>query len=102
MVVSAAQSVLKYSDRMKKKYLSLVRRLGKNHSIVSIIRTLIEIIYTMLSGDKEFIDRIDSLTERKIVAMRSKAVRPSIIREIEDLMDDLMNARNEGQKKDQH
>ena len=30
----------------------------------------------MLSRGTEFIDRIDALTERKMVAMRSRAVRP--------------------------
>jgi len=99
ILVNAAHSVIKYSTRMKKKYLSLVRRLGRNRAIVAIARTLIEIIYTMLSRGTEFIDRIDALTERKMVAMRSRAVRPSKARAIEDLMNDLMNVRNERQKR---
>ena len=37
ILVNAAHSVIKYSDRMKKKYLSLVRRLGKNRAIVAIV-----------------------------------------------------------------
>jgi hypothetical protein len=53
----------------------------------------------MLSGGTEFIDRIDVLTERKMVAMRSRAVKPSKERAIEDLMSDLMNVRNERQKR---
>ena len=61
------------------------------------LRTLIETIYTMLSG--EFIDRIDALTERKMVSMRSRAIRPSKARAIEDLMSDLMFVINERQKR---
>ena len=76
ILVNAAHSVIKYSDRMNRKYLSLVRRLGKNRAIVAIVSILIETIYTMLSRGTEFIDRIDALTERKMVAMRSRAVRP--------------------------
>ena len=99
ILVNAAHSAIKYSTRMKKKYLSLVRRLGKSRAIVAIARILIEIIYTMLSRGTEFIDRIDALTERKMVAMRSRANRPSKARAIEDLMNDLMNVRNERQKR---
>ena len=98
ILVNAAHSDIKYSTRMKKKYLSLARRLGKSRAIVAIARTLIETIYTMLSGGTEFIDRIDVLTERKMVAMRSRAIRPSKARAIEDIMNDLMNVRNERQK----
>ena len=76
ILVNAAHSVVKYSERMKRKYLSLVRRLGKNRAIVAIARILIETIYTMLSSGTEFIDRIDPLTGRKMVAMRSRAVKP--------------------------
>ena len=99
ILVNAAHSVIKYSDRIRRKYLSLLRRLGKSRAIVAIARILIEIIYTMLSRGTEFIDRIDALTERKMVAMRSRAIRPSKARAIEDLMNDLMNVRNERQKR---
>ena len=84
---------------MRRKYLSLVRRLGKNRAIVAIARTLIEIIYTMLSRGTEFIDRIDALTEIKMAAMRSRAVRPSKVRAMEDLMNDIMDVRKERQKR---
>ncbi len=70
ILVNAAHSLIKYSEGMKRKYLSLVRRLGKNRAIVAIARILIETIYTMLSSGTEFIDRVDTLTERKMVAMR--------------------------------
>ena len=99
ILVNAAHSVIKYSERKRSKYLSLVRRQGKNRAIVAIARTLIEIMYTMLSRRTEFVDRIDALTERKMVAMRSRAIRPSNIRAIEDRMNDLMNVRKERQKR---
>ena len=40
ILVNAAHSVIKYSERMKRKYLSTVRRLGKNRAIVAIARIL--------------------------------------------------------------
>ena len=55
--------------------------LGKNRAIVAIARILMETIYTMLSRGTEFTDRIDPLTERKMGAMRSRAVKPSQIQE---------------------
>ena len=50
-MVNAAHSVVKYSERIRRKYLRLVRRLGKNRAIVAIARILIETIYTMLSRE---------------------------------------------------
>ena len=76
IMVTAAHSVIKYSDRLKRKYLSIVKRLGKNHAIVAIARILIGTIYIMLKNGREFIDRIDALTERKMVSMRSRASKP--------------------------
>jgi uncharacterized protein (DUF934 family) len=84
---------------MRRKYLSLVRRLGRNRAIVAIARILIETIHTMLTRGKEFIDRIDALTVRKMVAMRSRAVRPSKARAIGDLMNDIMEVRKKRQKR---
>ena len=99
ILVNAAHSVIKYSERMKSKYLSLVKRLGKNRAIVAIARILIETIYTMLTNDTEFIDRIDALTERKMAAMRSRAVKPSNICTIEDRMNELRNVQKERRKR---
>ena len=99
ILMNAAHVVIKYSRKMKNRYLSLVRRFGRNRAIVAIARILIEIIYKMLSGGTEFIDRIDALTERKMVSMRSRAIRPSKARAIEDLMSDLIFVRNERQKR---
>ena len=76
-----------------------MRRIGKNRAIVAIARILIETIYTMLSRGTEFIDRIDALTERKMNSMRSRSVRKSRIRSMEDIMHDLMDVRNERQKR---
>jgi transposase len=99
ILVNAAHSVIKYSERMKRKYLSLVKRLGKNRAIVAIARILIETIYTMLTKGTEFIDRIDALTERKMAAMRSRAVKPSQISTIEDRMNELRNVQKERRKR---
>ncbi len=99
ILVNAAHSVIKYSERMKRKYLSIVRRLGKNRAIVAIARTLIETIYAMLSRGTEFIYSIDALTERKMIAMRSRAVKPSQIPKMEDRMNELWNVKKERKKR---
>ena len=73
MLVTAAHSLIKYSKRMKMKYLSIVRRIGKNRAIVAIARILVETIYVMLSRGEEFHDQIESLTERKQKAMAARS-----------------------------
>ncbi|MGP6239835.1 hypothetical protein ACNF40_05410, partial [Cuniculiplasma sp. SKW4] len=98
-LVNAAHSVIKYSERMKRKYLNLVKRLGKNRAIVAIARILTETIHTMLKKGTEFIDRIDALTERKMIAMRSRAAKPSSIRTIEDSLNELRNVKKERRKR---
>ena len=98
ILVNAAHSVIKYSERMKRKYLSLVRRLGKNRAIVAIARILMETIYTMLTKGTEFIHRIDALTERKMAAMRSRAVKPSQTFTVEDRMNELRDVQKERRK----
>ena len=95
IMVNAAHSVVKYSDRMRRKYLSLVRRLGRNRAIVAIARILIETIYTMLKKGEHFVDQIDPLTERKMKSMRSRAVKPSQIITVEDRIDELNNVQKE-------
>ena len=95
IMVNAAHSVVKYSDRMRRKYLSLVRRLGRNRAIVAIARILIETIYTMLKKGEHFVDQIDTLTERKMKSMRSRAVKPSQIITVEDRIDELNNVQKE-------
>ena len=57
-----------------------------------------ETIYTMLTKGTEFIHRIDALTERKMAAMRSRAVKPSQIPTIEDRMNELRNVQKERRK----
>ena len=49
ILVTAAHSLIKYSKKMKMKYLSIVRRTGRNRAIVAIARILVETIYVMLS-----------------------------------------------------
>ena len=83
ILVNAAHTSIKYSLKMKKKYLSIVRRLGKNRSIVAIARILLETIYKMLSSGHEFIDNIDSLTERKMKAMSLRAKNHLRVQQLE-------------------
>ena len=72
-----------------------MRRLGKNSAIVAIARILMETIYTMLSRGTEFTDRIDPLTERKMGAMRSRAVKPSQVITVEDRINELRDVQKE-------
>ena len=73
VLINAAHTVIKYSNKMRKKYLSLVRRVGRNRAIVAIARVLLETIYVMLTREEEFVDRIDDLTERKMKSMSERA-----------------------------
>ncbi|MEM0050676.1 MAG: hypothetical protein QXW39_09125 [Candidatus Bathyarchaeia archaeon] len=50
-----------------------MRRDGKNRAIVAIARILIETVFSMLSTGHEFIDKIDSLTERRMKSMSQRA-----------------------------
>ena len=84
ILVTAAHSAIKYSKRMKQRYLRIVRRTGMKRAIVAIARILAETVYTMLSRNVEFIDSIDSLTERKMAAMSVRAKRPAQITDISE------------------
>ena len=85
ILVNAAYIVVKYSKKMKSKYLSLVKRLGKNRSTVAIARLLIEIIYMMLTRNEDFIDQIDSLTEKKMKAMHIRSLKPYIAKSFDEV-----------------
>jgi len=87
ILVNADHLVIKYSKKMKSKYLSIVRRPGKNRSIVAIARNLLEIIYTMLKKGEDFVDNMDGLTERKIKSMQARSMNPGHVRKLEDLLD---------------
>ena len=71
--VTTSHTAIKKSKKLRAKYLSIVRRVGRNRAIVAIARILTELIYTMLRNNTEFIDKIDSLTERKMRSMAEKA-----------------------------
>jgi transposase len=73
LLVLAAHTVIKYSKKMKNKYLSLVRRIGKNRAIVAIARILAETIFTMLKKNVDFEDEIIPLTEKKVKKMIERA-----------------------------
>ena len=74
VLVTASHTAIKRSKRLRSKYLSIVRRVGRNRAIVAIARILAELIYTMLKNNIEFIDKMDSLTERKIKSMSQMAM----------------------------
>ena len=99
IMVNAAHIVVKYSDRMRRKYLSLVRRLGKNRAMVAIARIMPETIYTMLKKGEHFVDQIDTLTAKKMASMRSRAVKPSQTITLEDRMNELRNVQKERLKR---
>ena len=85
--------VIKYSRRMRIRYLSLVRRLGKSRAVVAIARNLAETIWAMLSRGIAFLDEIDSLTERKIESMRARSLHPSRERNVRDTIKLIKNQR---------
>ena len=73
ILVTASHTAIKKSKKLRAKYLGIVRRVGKSRAIVAIARILAELIFTMLKNNKEFIDKMDSLTERKMKSMSEKA-----------------------------
>ena len=92
---TAAHVIIRYSKRMKAKYLSTVIRLGKNRAIVAIARILLECIYIMLTRNIEFEDNIDSLTERKMKAMSMRAKNPRKFKDLEEVEKIFMNKRDQ-------
>ena len=86
VMINAAHSVIKYSKRMRSKYLGMVRRIGKNRSVVAIGRILLETIYVMMKKNVDFIDQIDSLTERKIRSMHERTVKKSDVKDMEEVI----------------
>ena len=74
ILVTASHTAIKKSKKLRAKYLGIVRRVGKSRAIVAIARILAELIFTMLKNNKEFIDKIDSLTARKMKSMSQRAM----------------------------
>ncbi len=82
VLVSELYSVIKYLEKMRKKHMTIVRRTGMKMTIVAIARILAETVYTMISRNKKFLDSIDSLTEKKITAMSTRAKRAANVTDI--------------------
>ena len=78
---------------MRSKYLSNVRRFEKKKAIVAIARILIEMIYTMLKKDEDFVDEIDALAERKMNSMRVRAENPSLVKKLDEVMNFIKKKR---------
>ena len=53
-LVETAHSLIKFTKKFKSKYLSIVRRLGRNRSIIAIARILAETIYSMLKSNVRY------------------------------------------------
>jgi len=84
VLVTASHTAIKRSKRLRAKYMSIVRRVGRNRAIVAIARILAELIFTMLKNNKEFIDKMDSLTERMVKSMSQKAMNAKASESIAD------------------
>ena len=74
VLVTTSHIAVKKSKKLRSKYLSIDRRVGRNRAIVAVAMMFEEIIFTMLKNNSEFMDRIDSLTERKMRSMNQKAM----------------------------
>ena len=94
ILVNAAHTVIKYSKRMKMKYLSIVKRLGKNRAIAAIARILVKTIYVMLSKGVEFDDQIETLSERKQRAMASGSKNTVMNKRMEETVKLVIQTRN--------
>ncbi len=84
ILVTAAHSLIKYSRKMKMKYLSTIRRLGKNRAIIAVAKILVETIYVILSRGVKFNDQIEPLTERKQKAMAARSRNPVMHKGLEE------------------
>lgn len=100
ILVNAAHHIIKYSGRMKKKYLSIVRRVGMKRAIVAVARKLLEIIWTMLSRGVEFVDHVDALTEKKMKAMSARASKPRQAKELKDTVKLIREDRLQGMSRE--
>ena len=86
ILVNAAHMIIKYSKRMKIRYLKLVKRLGKSRAIVVIARILAETIWTMLSRRIAFYDEIDRLIEKKMESTRIRSLHPNVSKNVIDTL----------------
>lgn len=90
-IINATHSIIKYSKRIRSKYLGIVRRIGKNRAVVTTCRILSDTVYVMLKKNVYFIDQIDSLTERKIRSMQERAVKRSEAKDMEEAINLISN-----------
>ena len=73
VLVEAAHIAIRYPGNLKRFYLRLSRRRGKQIAIVATARKLIRIIYAMLTSGERYRDEDPELTERKIYKLMRKA-----------------------------
>lgn len=71
MLISDAHSAVRWqTGKLKRFYERLKKRIGKNKAIVATAKKLLIIIYRMLTENKEYEERDDDLTYRKIKRMK--------------------------------
>ena len=56
-LVETVHSLIKFIEKFRSKYLSIVRRLGKKRSVIAIARILAETIYSMLKNNVRYIEK---------------------------------------------
>jgi transposase len=83
----AVHGVIKKSCKLRRFYLRLSKRIGESKAIVATARKLLIIIYHMLTKQKEYEERDDDLTSRKIRRMKAKSKRIKRLKETGTLID---------------
>jgi len=71
----SAHGVIKKPGKLRRFYLRLSKRIGKSKALVATARKLLIIMYHMLTKQKEYEERDDDLTKRKIKRMKAKSQR---------------------------
>lgn len=77
----STHGVIKKPGKLRRFYLRLSKRIGKSKAIVATARKLLIIIYHMLTKQKEYEERDDDLTKRKIKRMKAKSKRITRLKE---------------------
>lgn len=90
ILVSDAKSAINAKDdgKLRRFYLRVMRRRGRNKAVVATARKLLIIMYHMLKDGREYEERDDDLTYRKISAMmrRTKGHKsPKMLERMEQL-----------------
>ncbi len=93
--LTAAHVIIRYSKRMRAKYLSIIKRSGKNSPIVAIARILLECIHFVLTGIIEFKHNMGGLAEQKMKTMLLRANKPGRFKDLEEVEKEFMKKRDQ-------